>query len=468
MSESERRRLNKGVYLLCQKMLMSDNNNQNGSLGLVACVTMITGGMIGSAIFSLSGLTVYLAGPSAIISWVIAAAIMLIYGLVVAELSTIFPKSGGVFVFPSKALGKTEKSGKLWGWISTWGYINANIVAIAFAAIYVATYLGVGFPVFANMQIPLAIGAIAFCFLLNILKFSVAGSLNNILVGALIITMLIFIVVGIFGGSWDSSLLTPFFSQGAAGSTGVLSVVPTAMVGYGSIVAIAFMVSEVKNPNKNVPKSIFIAMSIVVSLYVLIILSTVGLITAGFLTENPGMRFIPLYAASFTKLNAYPWISKVISISAVLALLTTMLVVIALTSRAIAATAQGGLLPEVMGKNGKTGTPIVATVTVAILGAVVSCFPKFTAQIVNLGALFAAITISINCISLVVARRKNKYIEGNFRAPGGNALPIIALIIIIVCYIPEIINGGWIIWGYTIGWYLLGLLIYKFYSRKKA
>ena len=75
-------------------------------IGLVSCVTMIAGGMIGSAIFSLSGMTMYNAGASAIVSWAIAAVIMLIYGLVCAELSTIFPKSGGVFVFPSKALGK--------------------------------------------------------------------------------------------------------------------------------------------------------------------------------------------------------------------------------------------------------------------------------------------------------------------------------------------------------------------------
>lgn len=449
---------------------MSDKNSQNagGSLGLLACVTMIAGGMIGSAIFSLSGLTVFLAGPAAILSWIIAAVIMLIYGLVVAELSTIFPKSGGVFVFPSKALGKTEKTGKFWGWISTWGYINANIVAIAFAAIYVATYLGVGFPIFEGLQIPLAIGAIIFCFILNTLKFSVAGKMNNILVGALIVTMLIFICVGIFGGSWDSALLTPFFSQGAAGSAGFLSVVPTAMVGYGSIVAIAFMVSEVKNPNKNVPKSIMIAMSIVVSLYILIILATVGLITAGFLAENPGMRFIPLYAASFTKLTAYPWIAKIISVSAVLALLTTMLVVIALTSRAIAATADAGLLPSGLAKNGKMGTPIFATMLVSVLSAVVSCFPEFTAEIVNLGALFSAITISINCISLIVARSKNEYKPGNFRAPGGNVLPILVLAVLIICYIPGIIGGGWVLWSYTLGWYLLGLLIYTFYSKKNS
>lgn len=456
--------------MLCLKIRMSNNtgNNQGGSLGLVACVTMITGGMIGSAIFSLSGLTVYQAGPSAILSWVIAASIMLIYGLVVAELSTIFPKSGGVFVFPSKALGKSEKTGRLWGWISTWGYINANIVAIAFAAIYVGTYLGVGFPVFADKQVLLALIAIGFCFMLNTLKFAVAGKMNNILVGGLIVTMLIFICVGIFGGSWDSSLLTPFFSQGIAGNAGFLRMVPTAMVGYGSIVAIAFMVSEVKNPNKNVPKSILIAMCIVVSLYALIILTTVGLITAGFLDENPGMRFIPLYAASFTKLTAYPWIAKVISVAAVLALLTTMLVVIALTSRAIQATAQSGLLPKKLAENGKTGTPLNATILVAVLGAIVSCFPDLTAEIVNLGALFAALTISINCVSLIAARKKNDYVPGNFKAPGGNVLPILVLVALIACYIPDIIGGGWKLWGYTILWYVIGLCIYAYYSKKSA
>lgn len=75
-----------------------EKNNSGGSLGLVTCVTMLAGGMIGSAIFSLSGLTIYKAGPAALITWVIAAVIMLGYGLIVAELSTIFPKSGGVFV----------------------------------------------------------------------------------------------------------------------------------------------------------------------------------------------------------------------------------------------------------------------------------------------------------------------------------------------------------------------------------
>jgi len=424
--------------------------------------------MIGSAIFSLSGMTIYEAGPAALISWIIAAIILLMYGLQIAELSTIFPKSGGVFVFPSKALGNTEKKGKIWGWISFWGYLNANLAGIGFAAIYVSTYLGVGFPIFSGLQIPMAIAAVVFCFLLNTLKFTVTGNASTVMVVGLVTTMVIFIAVGLFGGSWDSSQLTPFMTQGAMGSTGFMSAVPTAMVAYGSIVAIAFMVSEVKNPNRNVPKSILIAMSIVVVLYLMILLTTLGLVTADFLVENPGMRYIPLYAAAFTKLGAFPWIAKLISVAAVLALLTTILVLVALTSRAIAAVADAEMIPKGLGKlNSKTGTPLNATIVVAIAAGIISCFPQFTSQIVNLGAMFAAITISINCYSLFVARKKIPYVEGNFRAPGGKFLPIITIAIIIIAYIPGIIKGS-AFWYYGLIWYGLGALILLFSLRRSA
>ena len=434
--------------------VMSEQVN-DGKLGLVPCVAMIVGGMIGSAIFSLSGLTMYNAGPAAIVSWLLAALVMLIYGLIVAELSSIFPKSGGVYVFPSKALGK------IWGWISCWGYIMSNIVAIAFAAIYVSTYLGVSFPAFADLQVPLAVAAVAVCLVLNMINFSTAGKINTILVALLAVTLGIYICVSLFGGSWDASLLVPFFGQGAGGPTGFLSVVPTAMVGYGSIVAIAFMVSEVRNPNKTVPKAVLIAMIVVVCLYGLTILATVGLVSSQFLAENPGMRYIPLYAACFTKLAAFPWLAKVVSIAAVLALITTMLVVIALSSRAIHAAAEDGILPAKLAQVSKTGSPILPAIIVAIVSAIVACFPQFTSTIVSFGALFSVITIMINIISLLVARRKNAYVPGNFKAPGGSVLPVLALIILVVCNLSDIIGGGWIIWAYTIGVYIVGLIIYK-------
>lgn len=438
--------------------VMSEQVN-DGKLGLVPCVAMIVGGMIGSAIFSLSGLTMYNAGPAAIVSWLLAALVMLIYGLIVAELSSIFPKSGGVYVFPSKALGK------IWGWISCWGYIMSNIVAIAFAAIYVSTYLGVSFPAFADLQVPLAVAAVAVCLVLNMINFSTAGKINTILVALLAVTLGIYICVSLFGGSWDASLLVPFFGQGAGGPTGFLSVVPTAMVGYGSIVAIAFMVSEVRNPNKTVPKAVLIAMIVVVCLYGLTILATVGLVSSQFLAENPGMRYIPLYAACFTKLAAFPWLAKVVSIAAVLALITTMLVCMALTARSLEAAADDGILPKPFAKcSDKTGVPLFSTVIVAIVAGAVASFPQFTATMVSFGAIFSVFTIVVNIIALMVARKKNPYVPGNFRCPGGSAVPVISLILLLICNASDIINGSWVVWLYTAGCCVVGLIIY-FTSR---
>lgn len=81
-------------------------NKDSGKLGLVACIAILTGGCIGSAIFSLSGMTMYYAGPAAIITWIVAAIILGCYGVQVAELSVRYPHSGGVYVFPAKSLGK--------------------------------------------------------------------------------------------------------------------------------------------------------------------------------------------------------------------------------------------------------------------------------------------------------------------------------------------------------------------------
>jgi APA family basic amino acid/polyamine antiporter len=434
-------------------------------LGLGACSALLIGGMIGSAIFSLSGLTMFQAGPSAILTWVVAAIIMLIYGLLMGELSGVYPKSGGVYVFPRRAFG--GRKGQIWGWLSCWGYILGNISAVAFAAIYVGTYLSVAFPWAKNLQIPLAIISIAVCMLLNIITFSTAGKINNILVALLVITMIIYICVAFFGGSYDSGLLIPFFSQGVSGNFGFLSAVPTAMVGYGGVVAIAFMVSEVKDPNRTVPKSMLISMSVVVFLYILIILSTLGLITSGYLNENPGMQYIPLFAACFVKLSSVSWLATVVSISAVLALMTTMLVCISLNARAIQAASEDGVLPAVLSKNNKAGVPAVAAISTSVISAVVACFPQFTSQIVNFGAIFSVVTIVINIIALIVARKREKYPQDSFRAPGGSVLPIVALVLLVICNTSGILTGGWVIWIYTIAFIIIGLLIYKFSKAKE-
>ncbi len=443
------------------------SNNQKGKLGLLDSSTILIGGMIGSAIFSLSGMTIMNAGPASILSWIIAAVILFAYGLQTAELSTIYPQSGGIFVFPAKALGKNQKQGRLWGWISAWAYLFGCWAGAAFSAIYVSIYLGVAFPTLGKYQVPIAIATVIICGVLNLVNMAITGKANTILTFGLAATMLVFIAVALFSGKWDASMLTPFFSQGLEGTWGFMGAIPIAMVAYGSIVAVAFMVGEIKDPNKTVPKAMSIAMLIVVTLYVLVMVSVLGLVSSQFLQQNPGMAYIPLYAAAFTKLAGIPWLTKLISVSAVLALITTILVVMALAARSIQACADSGILPKFLANNAeKTGVPVNAQILVMLLVGVTASFPSFTNLIVNLGSLCNAMVVAIVCLTVIAARKKNAYVHGNFRAPGGNILPIITLIILVASYIPGILNGGWKLWAWTAGYFAIGMIIYLIGTRK--
>lgn len=433
---------------------------ETGKLGVLPCVAILTGGCIGSAIFSLSGMTMYYAGPAVILTWVIAAVILGLYGIMVAELSIRYPRSGGVFVFPAKAMSKG------WGFISAWGFVISNIIAVAFSAIYVATYLGVGFEVFAPYQVPLAIISIVAVTILNLMKITDAGKFNNVLVGLLVITMILFAGIALFHPNFNWGNFSNFF-DGGMGKFGWIQAIPNAMVAYGSVVAIAFMVSEVKNPNRTVPKSMAISLSVVVILYLLMIVGTLGHIDTQFLIDNPGMRFIPMYAAAWTSMSSIPWLSKLISISAFIALITTMLVVQFMNARTLASMAEDDMMPKFFSKTNKNDVPSIACLVCAGLSIILSCFPSTTELLVNLGSLTSAVSMVIVCMSLAKSRQQMEHVPGNYRAPGGNALVYITMVVIIATYIPAIFNGSAQMWIFTGILYAVGLIVMAYYLKVK-
>lgn len=434
--------------------------NEAKGIGLFSCVMIIAGGMVGSAIFSLSGLTIYMAGPAALISWVIGGLLMLFYGLVCTELALYYPKSGGVFVFPAMALGKDGRRGIFWGWVSTWGYIYSNIVAVSFSAMYVGIYLSAGFDIGRDIQIPAALAAVLICTLVNIFRFSLTSRIDAVMVIFLVLALSVYVISCFAGGGWDPDSLKPFFSQGALGKSGFLAATPTAMIGYSAVVAMAFMVSEVRNPERNIVRGVFIAMALVMVLYLSVIAATVGLVSASYLEENPGMRFIPLYAACFTRLSAYLWMARIISLAAVLALLTTTIAVMALNGRTIRAAAEKGLFPGVFAGESSSGSPVLPICLSSALSAVIACFPGLVSYIVSFGVLLTTVTVFINIISLIAARKKEKGQGRHCFLPGGNRVPIALILVLMGCYVPEIISGGWKVWVFTAVWYAVGIVIY--------
>ena len=456
---------------------MSENN---GKLGLGACIGIIIGGCIGSAIFSLSGQTIVYAGPAAIISWIIAAVIQAFYGMQVCELAIRYPKSGGVFVFPQKAIG--GKKGDFIGFISAWGSIISNTIAVAFSAISIGNFMvpafGLNAPVFTigNFQmtwtILLAIIAVVLCAIFNFKKITTAGKFNNALVCGMTVAMLIFVGLSFFGKrpdgtpSFTPAYFSNFFTTGM-GIRGMFRSIPIAAIAYGACVSISFMVEEVKSPGKTVPASLTIGMTIVMVLYTLMIVATIG--TCGyFMFKTPGLEYLefaPQFGSAMDGLAAYPWITKLIALTALIALTTTILIVLALNARAVKAVAESGYFPKFLTKENKNGIPVNATIAIVIVAIILTLRPDWTNVLVGLGALFSVVTTVITISSLIISRKKTALPKGQFKAPFGNAASLFIIIVLVVCYLIGSIDKN--VFIFTILSYAVAITLFIIASKKK-
>lgn len=430
------------------------NLEQAGSLSVTSCVTILMGAMIGSAIFSLSGVTYAMAGPAHIITWILAAALLLVYGLVAAELACLYPVNGGLYVYPREVLGTTRASKEFWGWTSAWAYLNPSIFGASFAAIYVSTYLGRIIPAFADYTIPLAIIACIICGVLNIFKISIVGKVNLVLVAFMSLVLVIYSLYGFTAFTPEN--FTPFFTQGDSGAVGFIEAMPNAMLAYGAIVSLVAISSDIKNPKRTIPKAMIISVVLTAILYVLAVIATIGMIpTADFIT-NHGNQYYPMYAAIDKAVPQAHWLAILISLAALLALFTTMLVLIMSAGRTLAAAAQTGFLPAFLAKvNPKTNTPVAAIIVSTIVITIIACFPQFVRDITATGATAKVVTIALMVATLLVARRKFTHNPENYRLPGGSVLPIIVVILLIAFLFfqslrPILLCAGWFAIGFII------------------
>lgn len=441
-----------------------------GKLGLLSCIGIIVGGCIGSAIFSLSGQTIIFAGPGALVSWAVAAVILAFYGMQVCELAVRYPQSGGIFVFPQKAIG--SKAGDFWGFFSAWGYIVSNFIAVAFSAITIGNFMGNAFPALGGQTnlIIMAVAGVVLCLVLNLLRFSDAAKFNYILVVLLSIALLIFTMFAVFGKRPDSSPafavenFSNFFSTGM-GVKGIFRAIPVASVAYGACVSISFMVGEVKNPDRTIPRSLLIGLVIVMLLYLMTIAATVATCSYGMYTAFPFLEFAPQFGCVMDGLVLYPWLSKLIAIAALIALITTILVLMALNARAIQAVSMSGYLPKVFSKSSSNGVPAQATVLNAFVSVLLCLFPQLTQTFVELGAFFSVISMVITCLSLVIARKKQGSDSVAYKCPGGIVTPIATIIILGACYLIGSISVRAAL--FTVVIYVFGIAVFLVESMGK-
>jgi len=417
-------------------------------MGLFSCVSLIVGACVGSAIYSISGITLYQAGPAAIFSWLIAALIYGAYGIVVTKLALRYPRSGGIYVFPRRAIGGFK--GRFVGFVSGWGYIISNTIALPFSAIYISIFLNSAFPVIPTGPITASI-ALLISFVLVFAKSSGSQKIQNSLVVLTVAVLLTFCMLALFGGGFKASNFQNFFSQGEKGPSGFISAVPLAMIAYGGCVSIAFLASEVRKPSRTIPLSLAIGLGLVSILYMMTIGAAAGTVPDGALS-NPQTRMIPLFATTFPGggLSSFQWIVKVISIGGALALLTSIVVLTRINIRALQAISTEGLLPR------------WSVAAMALAAAILCLLDKWVESLLSLGAVMNIVSITITCLALLFAEKNGK---GKVRFV---VLPVTLTLLLWLCYFPDILHSPDTLWAFTAAVYLVGIILFFTYGRRSA
>jgi len=231
-------------------------------------LTMVAiGSCIGSGIFlTPSQIAGHLPSPWLILLiWGIGGIVTLTGALTFAELGTIFPKAGGVYVYLKEAYG--DLFGYLYGWAYLLVICSGAIAALSIAFAY---YLGFIIPLGNTGIKVVAVSAIIFVTIINILRVKAGEVFSNIFTGLKLIGIAGVICIGFFMGK--PGLLRVQTGE-AVSSDNLLVAFGLALIGvlwsYGGWQHASFVAGEAKNAQRTVPRAMIVGALVVGLVYLL-------------------------------------------------------------------------------------------------------------------------------------------------------------------------------------------------------
>jgi len=298
-------------------------------LGLLDIFCIASGAMISSGLFILPGIAYAKTGSSVIISYLIASIIVIPTLLSKAELATAMPKAGGDYFFIDRSMGPAI--GTIGG-LASWFALSSKT---AFALIGIGAFIQLFNPGLTAFNIKLI--AVVFCILFTIINlYSVkhTGKTQVILVAGLISILIFYIVVGFF--FIQPSRFEPFTTNGI---TPIFATAGFIFISYMGLTKVCSVAEEIKKPKRNIPLGMFLAWISISTLYVLVIIVTIGLLEHSSLTHS----LMPISLGAEVFMGEIGLIA--LGVAAVLAFITTANAGLLSSSRYPMAMSKDQLLP---------------------------------------------------------------------------------------------------------------------------
>jgi len=296
------------------------------ALGLFDATAISIGAIIGAGIFVVTGIVAGLAGPSVVVSIVLAGVIASFSALSFAQLSAYMPKEGGGYQFAYRMVSPYA------GFLAGWMWIFSNLFVSAAVSLGFAHYLVALVPL-----LPVNGVAATLCLLFTFLNYvgvRQSAMVNNFLVVSKILILVFFIALGL--GFFNIENFSPVAPRGFLGVLEGASLIFFAYFGYARVTILA---EEVKDASHTIPRAIILALIFSTVLYALIGFVAVGLVGSNSLSQSAS----PLADAIGVTGNSFAVF--VVSLGAMIATSSVLLMAILGVSRMAFAMARNEQLP---------------------------------------------------------------------------------------------------------------------------
>lgn len=390
------------------------NKNKLHKMSLFSAVMLALNSLIGSGWLFGAGSAAKIAGPAAIISWILGGAVIIIIALTYIELGSMFPESGGMSKY-------TQYShGPLLGFIAAWANWISLVTLVPMEAVAAVQYMSSWPWSWANWTknfmnngtITMTGLWVVFLFmfvftLINFWSVKLMTRFTNLISVFKVLLPTLTIIVLIFSGFHAENFghsvhsFMPYGSRAIFEATSVSGII----MSYDAFQTVINVGGELKNPRKNIFRGVLISMLLTAAIYILLQVTFIGAIDPHMLAKSgwKGINFTSPFA-DIAMLLGINWLVILLYLDAFVSPFGTGVAFVATASRAIAAMTHTRHLPKWLGRlDRRYMVPRFAMVVDFILAMIlVSVFRNWNllATVITAATLIAYLTGPVTVISL--------------------------------------------------------------------
>jgi amino acid transporter/nucleotide-binding universal stress UspA family protein len=452
------------------QVVPSEHVTLSRDLGFFDIAMIGVGAMIGAGIFVLTGVAAGEAGPALILAFLLNGIVTSFTAMAYAELGSAFPEAGGGYLWVKEGLGGAN--GFLSGWMSWFAHaVAGSLYALGFGHFAVELWDLAGIP---TLGISSKLWALAFTTLIialftyiNYRGASETGTVGNIVTIAKVIILGLFVVFGLFAlnniDNWPDRFSENFLPNGVSGVLVAMGLTFIAFEGYEII---AQSGEEVIDPKRNIPRAIFVAILIVVVIYVAVAFVSIGaieppdgLLPYEFLGEQKETAIVEA-AGQFM-----PAGKVLLLISGLASTMSALNATTYSSSRVSFAMGRDHNLPNVFARiHPLRHTPFWAVILSGMFMAIMAWSLPIEDVAAAADIMFLLLFLQVN-LAVMTLRQKMPNLDRGFVIPWFPLVPIIGLLTNLGLAV-YLFTFSPIAWYVTALWLVVGLLTYYTYFSK--